>query len=182
VRKLPPELRDGPFTRSEALARGVSKSMLRGQRFVRVHPGVWRHVDHEMSHGDWIEAARLALPPTARTTGLTRLQQLGLDLGPRIPVRYVVEGDHHLALEGVFLHRTKLMPPTDAVGVTPTAAFVAACAQLRVIEAIQVGDWLLHRGHMTPQSLSELIVMHPWRRGSTRPPGSWSISTEPPGP
>ena len=165
MRSIPPELRNTPFTRSEALARGVSKSMLQGQRFVRVHPGVWRHVDHEMSHEDRIEAARLALPSSARTTGLTRLQQLGLDFGPRIPVRYVVEGDHHLAIDGVFLHRTKLMPPTDSVGVTPTAAFVACCAQLRVIDAIQIGDWLLHRGHMTVESLLDLVVTQPWRRG-----------------
>jgi hypothetical protein len=167
VRKIPRELRNAPFTRSEALARGVSKSMLQGQRFVRVHPGVWRHVDHEMSHGDWIEAARLALPPTARTTGLTRLQQLGLDFGPRIPVRYVVEGDHHRAIDGVFLHRTKMMPPTDSVGVTPAAAFVACCVQLRVIDAIRIGDWLLHRDHMTVQSLRDLIVMQPWRHGAS---------------
>jgi hypothetical protein len=165
MREIPPELRRAPFTREQALARGVSKSMLQGKRFVRIHPGVWRHVDHAMLHEDWIEAARLALPPRARTTGLTRLQQLGLDFGPRLPVRYVVEGDHHLAIEGIFLHRTKLMPPTDDVGATPTAAFVACCAHVRVIDAIQIGDWLLHRGHMTLDSLRDFIVMQPWRRG-----------------
>lgn len=137
--------------------------MLQGKRFVRIHPGVWRHVDHEMTHEDWIEAARLALPSTARTTGLTRLQQLGLDFGPRLPVRYVIQGDHHLAFDGIFLHRTKLMPPTGEVGATPTAAFVACCAHLRLIDAIQIGDWLLHRGHMTSQSR--------WRTSSSRSPG-----------
>ena len=141
--------------------------MLQGKRFVRIHPGVWRHVDHQMTQADWIEAARLALPSTARTTGLTRLQQLGLDFGPRRPVRFVLPGDHHLAIDGVFLHRTKLMPPTDEVGATPTAAFVACCARFRVIDAIQVGDWLLHRGHMTRSSLEDLIVAQPWRRGVT---------------
>jgi hypothetical protein len=165
MREIPPELRCAPFTRAQALAWGVSKSMLQGKRFVRIHPGVWRHVDLEMSHEVRIEAARLALPPTARTTGLTRLQQLGLDFGPRIPVRYVVEGDHHLAIDGVFLHRAKLMPPTDDVGATPTAAFVACCARVRVIDAIRIGDWLLHRNHMTLQSLRDFIVMQPWRRG-----------------
>jgi hypothetical protein len=165
MKEIPRELMFGPFTRAQAFARGASKSMLQGKRFVRIHPGVWRHADHEMSPGDWIEAARLALPPRARTTGLTRLQQLGLDFGPRLPVRYVIQGDHHLDLEGIFLHRTKLMPPTDGVGVTPTAAFVACCATFRVIDAIQVGDWLLHHGHMTRQSLTDLIVAQPWRRG-----------------
>jgi hypothetical protein len=164
MKQIPREL-VGPFTRTQARAAGVTKSMLQGKRFVRVHPGVWRHIDNEMSHEDWIEAARLALPSSARTTGLTRLQQLVLDFGLRLPVRCVIEGDHHLALDGIFLHRTKLMPPTDDVGVTPTAAFVACCAGLRVIDAIKVGDWLLHRGHMTRDSLTDLIVAQPWRRG-----------------
>ncbi len=38
---------------------------------------------------------------------------------------------------------------------------------MRVIDAIQVGDWLLHRGHMTMQSLTDLIVAQPWRRGAS---------------
>jgi hypothetical protein len=167
MKSVPRELMTGPFTRARALACGISKGMLQGRRFVRIHPGVWRHVDHEMTPGDWIEAARLALPATARMTGLTRLHQLGLDFGPRRPVRYVVEGDHHLAIDGVVLHRTKLMPPTDETGVTPTAAFVACCVHLRVIDAIQVGDWLLHRGHMTLESLEQLIAATPWRRGAS---------------
>ena len=48
----------------------------------------------------------LALPPGARTTGATRLRQVGLDAGDRWPFHFVVEGDLHLTLEGVFLHRT----------------------------------------------------------------------------
>jgi hypothetical protein len=166
MKAIPPELMSEPFTRARARALGVSKSMLQGQRFVWIHPGVWRHVDHEMSAEDWVEAARLALPPGARTTGLTRLQQLGLDFGPRLPVRFVIEGDHHRAIDGIFLHRTNLMPPTDDVGVTPTAAFVACCVGLRVIDAIQVGDWLLNRGHMTLRSLTDLMDAQPWRRGA----------------
>ena len=173
MKEFPPELMSGPFTRAQALAGGASKSMLQGKRFVRIYPGVWRHVDHEMSQEDWIEAARLALPSRARTTGLTRLQQLGLDFGARLPVRYVIEGDHHLALDGIFLHRTKLMPPTDEVGVTPTAAYVACCAAFRVIDAIQVGDWLLRRGYMTRQSLSDLIAAQPWRRGACE--AAWAL-------
>jgi hypothetical protein len=165
MKQIPSEL-VGPFTRTQARAAGVTKSMLQGERFVRIHRGVWRHVEHEMTSGDWVEAARLALPSSARTTGLTRLQQLGLDFGPRFPVRYVVEGDHHLAIDGIFLHRTKFMPPTDEFGVTPTAAFVTCCAHLRVIDAIQVGDWLLHRGHMTRRSLRDFIREQPWRTGA----------------
>ena len=66
---------------------------------------------------DLVAAARLALPPEARTTGATRIQQLGLDVGDRAPVHFVVQGDLHLDLDGVFLHRTVKMPPHCSEGV-----------------------------------------------------------------
>jgi len=87
--------------------------MLRGQRFVRILPRVYRHRDHEMSDDDWVEAARLALPERARLTGITRIQQLGLDVGPRRPVRFAIEGELHLTFDEIFLHRTKRLPPTS---------------------------------------------------------------------
>ena len=81
------------------------------------------HRDHEMTWTDHVEAARLALPTTARTTGVTRLRQLGLDVGSAFPLHFVIEGDHHLVLDGVFLHRTVKMPACDEVGATVEAAF-----------------------------------------------------------
>jgi hypothetical protein len=120
---------------------GVSKTMLAGSRFVRVHPRVWRHRGHVMTWADDLEAARLALPPFARPTGLTRIQMLGLDHGPRRPLHFVVQGDLHLALDGIFLHRTLALAPCDEYGVTPTAAYLAWCATARAIDAIAVGDW-----------------------------------------
>src|SRR5687768_9866715 len=124
MKPVPAELLSGPFSRERALALGVSERVLEGTRFVRVHTGVYRHREHVMSEGDRIEAARLALPATARLTGLTRIRRLGLDFGPSSPVRFVVEGDLHLALEGVFLHRTARLPPADHATVTPAAAFI----------------------------------------------------------
>lgn len=156
----------GPFTRAQARAAGVTDRMLNGHRFIRTHPSVFRHRDHVMTPADWIEAARLALPAHARTTGVTRIQQLGLDIGPSTPVRFVVEGELHLAVEGIFLHRTKRMPPTDDVGVTPAAAFIAYCRTARVIDAIKVGDWLLHQRHMTVSELHDLALAQQWRDGA----------------
>ena len=120
---------------------------------MRVHPRVWRR-DHELSQQDEITAAQLAMPFDAHLTGITRLQTLGLDFGPRYPIRFVVARDHHIALDRIFLHRTKLFPPRDDVGVTVPAAFIAYCALARVIDAIKVGDWLLHHGHMTSRRCS----------------------------
>ena len=151
VLPVPPELRTGPFTRARALSLGVTPQMLRGQRFVRLYDGVWRHRDHAMTAADRLEAARLALPADAHLTGVTRLQALGLDVGPRLPMRFVIARDHHVHLKDVFLHRTVRMPPLDDVGVAPVAAYVAYCARARVIDAITVGDWLLHHGRDHPR-------------------------------
>ncbi len=81
-------------------------------------------------------------------------------------MRFVIRGDHHLDLEGVFLHRTKHLPPTDEVGVTPAAAFIAYCARGRVIDAIKVGDWLLRNNHMTIDEVRALALHELWRPGA----------------
>jgi hypothetical protein len=173
MRDLPEELLAGPFSSAMAQALGVTSRMLQGARFVRIFPRVWRHRDHEMSEGDWICAATLTLPRHARLTGITRIQQLGLDFGPRRPIRFVVEGDLHLVPPEIFLHRTKRMPPADEHGVTPAAAFVAYCARARVIDAIKVGDWMLHRDHMTIAELRSLVLAEPWRDGA--PEAIWVL-------
>ncbi len=163
---IPEALRHRPFTRAEAFEQGLTARMLDGARFVRIHPRVWRVHDHVMTDDDWRTAASLALPPQAHLTGLSRLQQCGLELGPLNPIRFVVEGDLHLAFDHVFLHRTKKLPPTDAVGVTVAAAFIAFCALARTIDAIRAGDWLLHHGHMTAREVHDLALAELWRPGS----------------
>ncbi len=139
--------------------------VLEGRRFRRLHKGVYCHRDHTMSWRDRVEAARLALPDTARTTGATRLRQLGLAVGSERPLHFVVEGDLHLELDGVFLHRTVKMPPHCSEGVSNEAAFVAFCAEARTIDAITAGCVLLHRGQLDLHLLDQLVTEEKWRRG-----------------
>jgi len=119
-----------------------------------------------MSAADEVRAAQLALPEDAHLTGLSRLQQLGLDFGPRAPIRFVIDRDLHLTLDGVFLHRTVKLPPTDEDGVTIAAAYISYCAQARVIDAIKVGDWLLHRHHTSADEIRALALSELWRHGA----------------
>ncbi len=162
---VPERFRSGPFARGDALKAGISARVLEGVQFVRLHDSVYCHRDHELRLGDRIAAARLALPPAARTTGITRIQELGLDYGPPWPLHFVVAGDHHLALPGVFLHRTPSMPSSDDEGVAVEAAFVAYCVEARVIDAIKVGSMLLHLEWMEVGSLQKFLAEQPWRRG-----------------
>jgi hypothetical protein len=166
MESIPDVLRTTPFTSAQAVAAGMPKQRLRGRRFVQVHPRVWRCSDHEMTHLDHITAARLAMPADAHLTGVSRIQALGLDFGPRRPIRFVVARDHHIALDGIFLHRTRRLPPTDGNGVTVAAAFIAYCALARVIDAIKVGDWLVHHGHMTVDGVRALALAELWRPGA----------------
>lgn len=166
MRSLPPELRSGPFTRALARELGVTDRQLDGARFVRVFPRVFRVADHEMSPEDWFLAARLSLPDDAFLTGISRIQHVGLGFGPLHPIRFVVDRDLHLTIDGIFLHRTKRLPPCDDIGVSVAAAYLAYCARARVIDVIKVGDWLLRRRHLDPRDVVSLALAEPWRDGA----------------
>ncbi|KRC66068.1 hypothetical protein ASE12_15675 [Aeromicrobium sp. Root236] len=163
---VPDDLRHRPFLQSEGLALGLSVHKLNGAAWTRIFPRVWVHRDHEMSRGDWITAATLAMPTRAQLSHVSRIQALGLDIGDVKPVHFTVSGDLHLAVDDVFLHRTEVLPPLDDVGVTPAAAFIQYCATARLIDAIEVGDWLLHRRHITVLEVSELARRDAWRPGA----------------
>lgn len=166
MKPIPPELSAGAFTRERALALGVTPKMLRGKRFERVYYEVYRLASGPMSYDTRVEAARLALPEHAQLTGISRIRELGLDFGPLLPIHFVVEGDLHLDLNGVFLHRTKAMAPLADGRMSAEGAFISYCSLARVIDAIKVGDWLLCNEHMNLQLLIEIAGAHLWRAGA----------------
>lgn len=163
--RIPDDFMAGPFDRHTALAAGIPARVLEGTRFLRLHKGVYCHRHHQMTWEDRVAAARLALPASARTTGATRLHELGLDVRARSPLHFVVEGDLHLTLDGVFLHRTVKMPPSDDDGTSAAAAFIAYCAESRTIDAIKAGCMLLHLELLDPDLLERIMAEETWRRG-----------------
>lgn len=166
MNEIPTELKSGPFLRAKALELGVTRSMMVGKRFERIHHCVYRVAGSPITYSETLAAARLALPPHARLTGISRVQELGLDFGPRLPIHFVVEGDLHLDIDGVFLHRTKSLVPLGDGQVTGEGAFISYCSLARVIDAIKVGDWLLHHEHMSLSRLIEIAGAHLWRAGA----------------
>lgn len=165
---VPNELRCRPFSQAEGLSRGLTVHMLNGPTWTRIHPRVWVHRDHELTDNDWIMAAKLAMPARAQLSHLSRIQALGLDVGEVKPVHFTVSGDLHIDIDDIYLHRTEVLPPIDDGGVTPGAAFIQYCADARMIDAIKVGDWLLHHRHMTVLEVAELSKRHAWRPGATQ--------------
>jgi len=163
---IPAALRHSPFHVHEARRLGLTERQLRGSSWRRLFPRVWVHANHLMTQVDWIAAAALAMPDRAQLSHLSRIHALGLDFGPVKPLQFTVAGDLHLDLDGIFLHRTEVLPPLDDAGVTPAAAFLQYCADARMIDAIKVGDWLLHRRHMSVLEAAELARRDHWRPGA----------------
>ncbi len=136
---------------SRGVKRGArhQREGLRGKRFRRLFPRVWVHVDHVMTDLDWIVAASLAMPTRAQLSHLTRIQALGLDFGDTKPLHFTVDGRPSPR------PRRHLSSPHRGVAATRRrrgdagAAFIQYCADARMIDAIKVGDWLLHHRHMT---------------------------------
>lgn len=166
VKPIPPELQHGPFTPAFAREHGVSEKMLRGKRFLRILPGVWRAADHAMSRDDDVDAARLALPARARLSHRTRIEQLGYDTRAAGPIHLAIAGDHHLSLPNIVLHRTEMLPPSTDDGVHPAAAWIQVCASATLAEAVRLGDFLLSNRHMTREDVVDIARLHPWRPGA----------------
>jgi len=163
---IPQGFSDRPFHRREFTAAGLSPKLLLGRRFHRVFPGVWARTGHLLTDDDLRLAAGLCLPDAAALSHHSRIQALGLDLGPASPVHFTIDRDLHLAIDGIVLHRTAVLPPRDAVGVTAAGAFIQSCSRGRLIDLIAVGDWLLHHGHADVLEIGELSLSHPWRPGA----------------
>lgn len=164
--RIPESLRHRPFSRREALAAGMTPRQLDSKYLVKVFHQVYRCRDHVMTDADWIFAAGLAVPDRAQLSHVSRIQSLGLDIGEIWPIHFTIAGDLHLDIDDVFLHRTEVLPPLDAVGVSPAAAFIQFCASATLIDAIAVGDWLLHRRHMSVLEVAQLSRRQAWRPGA----------------
>ncbi|RLV55599.1 hypothetical protein D9V41_10980 [Aeromicrobium phragmitis] len=156
-----------PFTRAELVDAGISPRVLESSRFRRIHPRVWAHRDFVPSRADTVYAARLAMPPEARLSHESRLEVLGYPW-PHVSrrVHFTIAGDLHLDLDGIFLHRTEVLPPCDDEGVTPAAAIVQMCAARSLLDVVKAGDWLLRHQHATREEIGEVARLHPWRPGA----------------
>lgn len=144
----------------------MTPRMLQHKRFEELYPSVYRLAGVELDQPGVIDAAQRALPDDARVSHATRLRLLGVERGPLEPIHFTVARDLHLDIPGIMLHRTVVMPPHGSRAVSVEAAYLGFAATARPIDLIVVGDWLLHRKHMSAESLLTLAHSQPWRPGA----------------
>jgi len=165
---IPVSLIGRPFTTREAKAAGVSPTVLGGPQFTRIHRGVHIVRGTELDLTQRIAAARLALPVDAHLSHISRIQQLGLNIGMPHPLHFTVARDLHVTPRGVFLHRTKVLPPLTEGGVSPAAAFLSVAYSRTLLDVIVVGDWLLNHELMSTEEVAHLAHRDAWRPGAAQ--------------
>ncbi|WP_370189509.1 DUF559 domain-containing protein [Aeromicrobium sp.] len=148
--------RDRPFTLREAQARGVSRDVLRGSRFRRLHRGVYVRSDVLLTWRVRIVAALLALPSDCVVSHLTALRIWGYDTG-REDLEFSTRTALRSRLPGVVLHRRLHAIPSRTVGgvpvTTPERTFVDCGTRLGLVTLVQVAEHLLRATSCTREGL-----------------------------
>lgn len=162
---VPDRLRGRAFTRRQAHEAGVSDDQLRGRRFVRLSPGVYRTSDTPDTLGLRIDAARLVLPRDAALSHVSNLQWRGLDVGPPAPLHFATNAPSQRVREGVVVHRYGAPVLAEKVGgvplVDPYRTFVDCATLVGRRSLVVIGDWLVACGLVDPDRLAEYVrVVH----------------------
>lgn len=160
-RHLPPQLLDGPFTRAQAHAAGLTDDQLLGASWRQVFRGVWVAAVHDDSRELRLAAARLLLPAHGVLCGLTAAWTHGVD------VRRLDDYDVHVSFAkgrrvrsrpGLSVCQETLdrrdIVEIDGVRVTIPLRTAFDCLRwLRGAERLVVADALAHEGLVTVDEL-----------------------------
>ncbi|MGH3474777.1 MAG: DUF559 domain-containing protein [Aeromicrobium sp.] len=149
---VPTQLHGRAFTRADAEALGVTRRMLQGQRFMRIHPGVFRTADTPADLKVLIQAARFVLPDDAAVSHLTNLRLRGLAVGPLLPLHFSTNRPHEVDRRDLIVHRRQALLHRQLVdgfpALGPYRTFVDAATRLNERNLLRVGDWLVHTGQV----------------------------------
>lgn len=157
--EIPQPLRRRPFTLAQARTYGLSDDVLYGARFRRMFDGVYVCDDVQLGLSEWLEAAFLITPADSVATGLTGLRARGIDVGPRWPLHLATASGVHLRRDRLRLSRVRKLPAHEGRLGSAEHCFVVACAHLDLVDAVTIGDWLLHLGHC-PQALADYVAAY----------------------
>lgn len=162
MHSVPLQLHGTAFKRSEAEALGVTRRMLQGKRFVRIHPGVYRTANTTADLRILIQAALHVLPDDAAVSHLTNLRLRGFDIGPLVPLHFSTNRPHEVDREGLVVHRRQarlhLHVVDDFPALGPYRTFIDAATRLNERNLLRVGDWLIHTGQVDLTRLRTYVV------------------------
>lgn len=119
--------------------------MLRGPRFQRLAHGIYAPAAARIGLVERAAAALMVLPADAVLTGVTALHLHGVEVGEPLPVRAVTATRTQTRRVGIRLIRAQQLPPHRWRLAHAVAAWLNACAEVNLLEAVTAGDWLLHR-------------------------------------
>ncbi|MFC7619165.1 hypothetical protein [Microlunatus sp. GCM10028923] len=126
----------------------------RGLRYQRVLRGVYLPADAEPTLPDRCAAALLMGPADAVITGVTALHLFGVSVGSATPIRLATETALRRRTAGVRLTRTRRLPERTQRVARPVSAWIDACRELDLIEAVAAADWLVRLGRATGPDLA----------------------------
>ncbi|WP_152362123.1 DUF559 domain-containing protein [Microlunatus speluncae] len=132
---------------------GVTARQLEGRRFRRLIRGVYAFGPEDPTLTERAAAALLVLPKGAVITGVTALWLHGAEIGSALPIRVAAAGTRQTKLAGVRLSRRSRPPEARGRVAVPSAAWLAACDDLDLVEAVAAADRLIRLGKITEREL-----------------------------
>ncbi|NYE71374.1 hypothetical protein [Microlunatus parietis] len=153
------------LTVRSAKRHGLTERQLSGPRFRRLLRGVYLNSPDEPTLTEQAAAALLVMPADAVIIGVTALWLHGVEVGSAQPVRVATATTSHTTHAGIRLSRLGRLPAARRRLAVPTDAWLAACAELDLVETTMAADWLIRLGSVTADALRSAAA------GATGPGG-----------
>lgn len=151
-----------PFTRTDAIAAGVTDAKLRGPRYRQLFRGVHILTSVELTLTIWVRAALLALPRDAVASHLTALRLYGLEIRSTMPLHISTRSSTHTRQKNVRVHQRRAPFSTTLVSglpvTSPNRTLIDIATKVNLVELITAAEWMIHRRMTSSESLAEYAV------------------------
>ncbi len=172
--RIPPELKERPFSLNEAKEAGLTRHSLSGKTWQRISTGLYRW--SELPEDPWLtlSAWRRFLPPETVVTGASAAWLFGLDLAPTDPVEIVVPPASGIRTRAGLLVRHSEIALKEVLsirGLRTTAlplTLAGLCQRRSAVEALIAIDMAVHRGLTDPVALGHYAEAAKGRPGMPR--------------
>ncbi|HLM20680.1 MAG TPA: hypothetical protein VK390_04040 [Propionibacteriaceae bacterium] len=154
---IPQALNGQPFRTADAYALGVSLKTLQGGRFRRITKGVYVAATTADSHRIQVRGVLLVSPPGTIATGVTGLQLLGVDVGPRLPMTFATTHPWQVRRRDMKVMRLKELPSHRNGIAAPEHCWLIAASCLNLLDLVTAGDSLIRKRRTTLARLQAAV-------------------------